>query len=93
MLETEDGVDRHLRGIGSLLRFFHAPLLDVLRLRESPGRAVQAPLIVEVVAQIEARTHLRVVAVDFVVLGIDAQAELGFEIRPLAPVRAVQRKS
>ena len=80
VFEPEDGVDRHLRGIGSLLRFFDAPLLDVLCLRETPDRAVQAPLIVEVVAQIEARTHLRVIAVDLIVLGIDAQAELGFEI-------------
>ena len=63
VLETDDRVDRHLRGIGSLLRFFDAPLLDVLRLREATDRAVQAPLVGEVVAQIEARTHLRVIAV------------------------------
>ena len=48
-----------------------------------PDRRVQPQVVAHVVAQIQARADLRVVAIQFVVLRVDTQAEFGLEVRPL----------
>ena len=84
-------MQRNLRRVRSGLRFFHAPLLHVLRLGEPARRGIHAQSVTEVVTQVEARAELRMVTAEVVVLAVEAQAEFTFERRPLPAQGGMRR--